>query len=80
VGVCVCDACVRAQHHRFEVKKADGDGNTPLHIAAIVTNHPGAKLLLASGCDVNARNHQGNTPLHLAVSDRLRCACVRVCA
>ena len=29
--------------NKFEVKKQDGDGNTPLHIAAIVTNHPGAK-------------------------------------
>ena len=28
---------------RFEVRKADGDGNTPLHIACIVSNRPAAK-------------------------------------
>ena len=53
---------------KFEVRRGDCDGNTPLHVAAIVSNLPAAKTLLAAGADVNARNQRGDAPLHLAVA------------
>ena len=48
--------------------KLDGDGNTPLHIAATINAPDTAKLLLAMGANVNAKldNASKMTPLHLA--------------
>jgi ankyrin repeat protein len=42
------------------------DGQTVLHLAAKVTNKDIAKLALARGINVNARDKWGDTPLHEA--------------
>ncbi len=42
--------------------------HTALHIAVGLKNHAIAKLLLARGASVEARDNDGNTPIHFAVS------------
>ena len=50
------------------VSSEDGEGNTPLHIAASSWRVKGIiTLLLKNGADVNARNNYGNTPLHTCI-------------
>lgn len=45
------------------VNAANGEGTTPLHLAA----SPGmAKLLVDAGANIEARDHGGNSPLHAA--------------
>ena len=41
-------------------------GDTPLHIASAQGNIPIAKLLIALGADVNAKNNDGKTPFFMA--------------
>lgn len=50
-----------------DVNARDGDGNTPLHLAAQAENPSAVTLLLEAGGDVNAGNNMGTTPLHGAV-------------
>ena len=50
-----------------DVNARDGDGNTPLHLAAQAENLPAVTFLLEAGGDVNAGNNMGATPLHSAV-------------
>lgn len=50
-----------------DVSARDGDGNTPLHLAAQAENLPAVTFLLEAGADVNAGNNIGATPLHGAV-------------
>lgn len=46
----------------------DDNGNTPLHVAVRVGDHPAVvSYLLASGAMINDRNKNGNTPLLLAI-------------
>ncbi len=49
-----------------QINVGDGDGLTPLHIAAATGNHDLALMLIVEGADVEATDLQGRTPLHLA--------------
>ena len=44
----------------------DGDGATPLHIAAYVQNAKHAQLLLEAGADPHARTNAGRDPTSMA--------------
>lgn len=48
------------------VNATDGYGFTPLHGVVGEHHFDMARLLIAKGSDVNARNDAGTTPLHLA--------------
>lgn len=48
----------------------DGDGNTPLHIAAQIGFPDAVNWLRIVNADLNARNNRGETPLILAVHQR----------
>ena len=49
------------------MNRRDGDGNTPLHLAAQAENLAAVTFLLEAGGDVSTRNDMGATPLHDAV-------------
>ena len=46
----------------------EGDGTTPLHLAALYGHKEAASVLLAFHADVAARDENGDTPLHLAAA------------
>lgn len=48
--------------------ESEGEGVTPLHLAAATDQADMATLLLARGANVNATNHNGFTALHWAAS------------
>ena len=48
------------------VNADDGDGHTPLHVAAIYGRRSCAEWLLAHGADLEARDSFGDTPLATA--------------
>ena len=48
----------------------DGQGNGPLHIAALLGFQEGADLLIGRGAQVNMTNNSGETPLVIAVQQR----------
>ena len=52
-----------------DVNARDGDGNTPLHLAAETVNSSAVRFLLDAGADLNATNNLGATPLHIAVNN-----------
>ena len=61
--------------HDADVEALDGDGNTPLHLAASSGSQyavAAVGALLNAGAEVDAPNGDGNTPLHLASSLRWR--------
>lgn len=49
-----------------DVHTYDGNGNTPLHLAAQLDNPAAVAILLEAGADLTAENNGGATPLHLA--------------
>ena len=51
---------------KAEVNAKDGNGQTPLHVAARNNSLEVAELLISSGAEVNAKDNRGETPLHLA--------------
>jgi uncharacterized protein len=55
------------QQHPEIVHEKRGWGSTPLHNAAMGGRKEIAKLLIAQGADVNARNELGDTPLRIAL-------------
>ena len=46
-------------------KETDGNGNTPLHCAALGGHAEVAQLLVDAGADLEALNNEGDRPLHL---------------
>lgn len=48
----------------------DGQGNAPLHIAALLGFNEGAELLIGQGAQVNIVNNSGETPLIVATQQR----------
>lgn len=42
---------------------------TPLHLAAITKQPRVARKLIASGAQIDARDHKGNSPLHIAAKE-----------
>lgn len=48
----------------------DGQGNAPLHIAALLGFSEGAELLISRKAQVNLANNSGETPLIIAVQQR----------
>ena len=69
----VCKGLHILQEGGFEINSRDGEGNTPLHLWAGLSNEAvGAdaveigKKIISCGGAVNARNDKGKTPLHLA--------------
>ncbi len=50
--------------------KKDAQGNTALHITALLGFQEGATLLLGNGAQINLANNSGETPLIIAVQKR----------
>lgn len=56
------------EKNKEDIDLTNGDGLTPLHLAA-ERGHTGAvEELLAAGADINVRNHLSDSPLHRAAS------------
>lgn len=56
--------------HGARVDEQNGDGDTPLHIAADHCRLDVARVLLAHGAPINARGRVGQTPLHVVTQGR----------
>jgi cytohesin len=52
-----------------DVNARNKDGQTPLHIAALVARADIANLLIEGGADINAKEEHGWTPLHQACAN-----------
>lgn len=52
------------------IRSRNGDGDTPLHIAAFAGNRHVVRLLLEAGADIHAKGDLSTSPLYNAVSAR----------
>ena len=59
-------AGVQAELDKGVDVNASGNGQSPLHLAAIMGHVGVAELLIASGADLEGTDKYGNTPLHYA--------------
>ncbi len=50
-----------------DIGARDGNGNTPLHVAAEAERPSAVTMLLQAGADPNTPNNAGATPLHMSV-------------
>jgi hypothetical protein len=64
---CQKDAVERLLAGGAQVNARDGDGDSPLHEAAVAGCKAVAEVLLTHGGDVNAKDNAGLTPLHMVV-------------
>ncbi|KAM6937846.1 uncharacterized protein ankrd27 [Xenentodon cancila] len=70
--LCQCENCAPTQKLTVQqagalgVNSCNGDGFTPLHVAALHGRSALAALLIRHGASVNVRTNQSATPLHLA--------------
>ena len=51
---------------QIDVSEKDEDGDTQLHIAALMGHLEDARRLVTRGADVHAKNNDGDSPLHYA--------------
>ncbi|EAY07289.1 hypothetical protein TVAG_223520 [Trichomonas vaginalis G3] len=49
------------------IQKQNKFGNSPLHIAALMSNGENTKLLISQGVDINSVNNNEETPLDIAI-------------
>jgi ankyrin repeat protein len=49
-----------------DAQPRNGEGNTPLHLAAQRSDVEFVRLLLEAGADRLVKNHKGQLPVHLA--------------
>ena len=57
-------AGVQAELNKGVDVNATGNGQSPLHLAAIMGHVEVTELLIASGADLEGTDKHGNTPLH----------------
>lgn len=57
--------------HGADPNEADGSGESPLMVAAMVQSVPTLALLLASGAEINRAYREGWTALHAAVDSSI---------
>ena len=53
---------------RSDINEVDEDGNTVLHLAAMIDDADLVTYFIIKGADVHLRNRDGDTPLHVAIN------------
>lgn len=60
------DAMELLLKHGAKVNVMDGNGQTPLHLAAIAGQAQSCRVLMANGADLTAQTYQGYTAMEVA--------------
>jgi ankyrin repeat protein len=55
---------------RSDINEIDEDGNTVLHLAAMIDDADLVTYFIIKGADVHLRNRDGDSPLHVAIKNR----------